>query len=68
MSVPEKPDRKYFVNPECSKKFVYAEAWKRSMICKSITTNVNGKKKLAKSILTYNTDSRVKEAHEKRND
>ena len=29
MNVPEKLDRKYFVHPECYKKFVYVEAWKR---------------------------------------
>ena len=38
------------------------------MICKSISIKVNGKKQLAENILTYNADSRFKEAAEKRND
>ena len=37
------------------------------MICKSISIKVNGKKQLAENILTYNAESRVKEAAEKRN-
>ena len=38
------------------------------MICKIISIKVNGKKKLAKNILTHNADSCVKESAEKRND
>ena len=38
------------------------------MIWKSISIKVNGKKQLAKTILTYHAESRVKEAAEKRND
>ena len=38
------------------------------MICKNISIKVNGKKQLDKNILTYNADSRAKEAAEKRND
>ena len=92
MNVPEKLD----CIQNATKKFVYAEAWKRKsedknrsskrlitskndetinrlfpnhcMIWKSISIKVNGKKQLAKTILTYHAESRVKEAAEKRND
>ena len=64
---PEKLDKRYFVHPECYKKFIYAETL-HCMFCKNVSKTINSKKKFVKTILTRNAESNIKEAAAKCND